>query len=99
MDVGKRITQLRIQRNLSTNKLANMARVSQSYLRDVELGNKNPTVEFLYYICFSLGVSLEAFFAEDCSELDPGLMTEIRKLNTEEQLRLADFLRAINKPR
>ena len=59
MDVGARITELRIQRGLTVNKLANLSGISQSYLRDIELGNKNPTVE---YICLGLNVSLPEFF-------------------------------------
>ena len=49
-DVSKRITYLRTQKNYSVNKLANAAGISQSFLRDVELGNKNITVEYLSYI-------------------------------------------------
>lgn len=92
MDIGERITQLRIERNLTTNKLANLARISQSYLRDVELGKKNPTVEFLSYICYGLNISLESFFAESNADIDPGLLTVIRRLTKEEQIKLADFL-------
>ena len=44
MNVGERIKELREKRGLTVNKLANLAGISQSYLRDVELGNKNPTV-------------------------------------------------------
>ena len=49
MNVGERIKELREKRGLTVNKLANLAGISQSYLRDVELGNKNPTVETLSY--------------------------------------------------
>lgn len=65
MDVGKRITELKKMKNLTTNKLANKAGISQSYLRNVELGLVNPTVEKLEYICEVLGVSLKEFFTED----------------------------------
>lgn len=95
MDVGKRITQLRTERNLTTNKLANLSRISQSYLREVEMGKKNPTVEFLSYICFGLNISLESFFSEEPCEIDPGLMTAVRRLSKEEQIRLAEFLSAV----
>ena len=51
MDIGKRITFLRTQKNYTVNRLANKAGISQSYLREIELGNKNPTVEILSYLC------------------------------------------------
>ncbi|MGN1195803.1 MAG: helix-turn-helix domain-containing protein, partial [Acutalibacteraceae bacterium] len=58
MDVGSRIKYFRNKRNLSVNKLATISGVSQSYLRDIELGNKQPTVEYLEYICFGLNITL-----------------------------------------
>lgn len=39
--------------------------ISQSYLRDIELGNKNPTVEILSIICSALEITLQDFFHED----------------------------------
>ncbi|MBQ9121824.1 MAG: helix-turn-helix transcriptional regulator, partial [Clostridia bacterium] len=36
-DVGKRIRYFREQRGLTVNGLANMAGISQSYLREIEL--------------------------------------------------------------
>ena len=59
LNVGKRIIQLREDKGISTNKLANLAGISQSYLRDIELGNKQPTVEYLSYICDALGITLK----------------------------------------
>ena len=50
MNIGEKITYYRKKKNYSVNKLANLAGISQSYLRDIELGNKNPTIEFLSYI-------------------------------------------------
>lgn len=54
MEVGKRIIELREKKNFTTNYLANKAGISQSYLRAIELGKKNPTVEMLTYICDAL---------------------------------------------
>lgn len=92
MDVGKRIVELRKQQNLTTNKLATLAGISQSYLRDVELGNKNPTVEFLTYICHGLQISLASFFASEPLQIDPRLVTILQKMSPDEQSKLADFL-------
>ena len=92
MDIGKRITALRTQRNLTTNKLANLSGVSQSYLRDVELGNKNPTVEFLSYICHGLQISLHDFFAPEQVTLDTSLLDALQKLTPDQQKKLAIFL-------
>ncbi|MBQ8575748.1 MAG: helix-turn-helix transcriptional regulator [Clostridia bacterium] len=96
MDVGKRIIELREQKNISTNKLANLAGVSQSYLRDIEMGSKNPTVEILSYICFALNISLQDFFSES-KTINPFLLSAIESLTDEEQIKLAEFINTIKK--
>ncbi len=97
MDVSKRIIQLRETCNMSTNKLANAAGISQSYLREIELGKKNPTVEMLSYICDALKISLKDFFSENDYSVQPFLISAIEKLNEEEQLKLAEFIMEIKK--
>ena len=62
MDVGKRIIELREKRGISTNKLANLAGITHSYLRNIEIGKTNPTVEMLEYICEALNISIRDFF-------------------------------------
>lgn len=92
MNVALRITYLREKRGLTTNKLANLAGVSQSHLREIELGLRNSTVETLSYFCDALGVTLEEFFREEDSEINPYLMSAISRLSDKEQMALADFL-------
>ena len=96
MDIGKRITYFRTQKDYSTNKLAYMAGISQSYLRDVELGNKNPTVAFLSLVCDALDISLATFFKEEdlSSEHDP-LVQKIQQLTPEQKQTLLAFLNTI----
>lgn len=62
MDIAKRITELRTDNGLSVNKLANLAGLSQGFIREVELGEKNLTVKSLSFICDALGITLEGFF-------------------------------------
>ena len=92
-DVGARIKELRLQRGLTVNGLANLAGISQSYLREIELGNKKPTVEYLEYICDALKISLVAFF-EVRNENDE-LAETIALLNKKQKERLASFIKSI----
>lgn len=96
MDIGKRITYFRTQKDYSTNKLAYLAGISQSYLRDVELGNKNPTVAFLSLICDALDISLATFFMEetDKTETDP-LLERVQQLSPEQKTALLEFLNTL----
>lgn len=64
MDVAKRITQLRTEKNITVNKLANLSGLSQGFVRQVELNNQNPTVASLSLICEALDISLSDFFLE-----------------------------------
>ncbi len=96
-DVGKRITYFRTKKHYSVNKLANASGISQSFLRDVELGNKNITVEYLSYICDALGISLVDFFNDDFSgEISENpVMAKIYQLSEEQRTTLLAFLNAM----
>lgn len=95
-EIGARIKHFRELKNLSTNRLANMAGISQSYLRDIELENKNPSIEVIYQLCKALGVSLPEFFSDETNlfEEDP-LLKSIFKLNPDQREALLAFLQMI----
>ena len=89
MEIGKRIAFFRAGKGYTVNKLANLSGVSQSYLREIELGNKNPTVEFLSVLCDTLGITLKEFF--DDSPTDP-LVEKIYQLTPRQRKALGEFL-------
>ena len=94
MDIGKRITFFRTAKGYSVNKLANLSGISQSYLRDVELGNKNPTIETLSFVCDALEITLKEFFdgqTEDMLSSDP-LFLKIYQLTANQRKALYEFL-------
>lgn len=92
-DVSKRIRYFRTQRGLTVNALANLAGISQSYLRDIELGNKKPTVEYLEYICDALKISLATFFDE--SEEDE-VTRLVSHLTDTQKKTLCEFLKSMD---
>lgn len=92
VNVAERLIYFREMRGITTNKLANLAGISQSHLREIELGERNPTVETLSYFCEVLGVSLSEFFSEDENELNEFLVSSAKKLSQSQQLKLADFI-------
>lgn len=59
--LGKRIEQLRKQKDLTQEELAEKAGFHRSYFWDIEQG-KNISVKTLYKIAKALGVSLSEFF-------------------------------------
>ncbi len=70
MNVGLRLIELRKQRGLTTNKLANLSGLSQSFIRSVELNEKGITVENLQLLCDTLQLSLHDFFEEPDTAAD-----------------------------
>ena len=94
MDIGTRIKQLRELKGYSINKLANKAGVSQSYLRDIELGSKNPTVAFISLLCDQLEISLKDFFnnAEETPFENEPLIQRIYQMTPLQREKLLAFL-------
>lgn len=94
MTVNERIKQLRMSKGWSVNKLANMAGISQAYLRDIELDNKKPSVEIVSLICGALEISLSTFFSydrEDSFANDP-LVQKVYQLTSTQRKALSDFI-------
>lgn len=85
-DVGARIKELRKAKGLSTNKLSNMAGLSQSYVRNLEAGKyDNPTVDSLELICDALGITFEDFVNyKDLSLAQLKAMKVVRTLSDEQ---------------
>ena len=97
MNVGKRISFFREQKGMTVNKLANKAGISQSYLRSIELEEKNPTVEFLSYICEALDISLKEFFDDNVEhELkDDPVLREFYQLTPKQRNALHLFIESM----
>ena len=61
MDVGKRITFFREKKGITVNKLANLSGISQSFLRDIELGKKH-NYKRLYASIYSFNKQSQKMF-------------------------------------
>jgi transcriptional regulator with XRE-family HTH domain len=98
MNIGERITHFRSAKGYTVNKLANMAGVSQSYLRDIELGkNNNPGIDVLDCLCNALEITLKDFFDVDNTLPfnDDPLQKEIFKLTPSQRNHLYIFLQSM----
>lgn len=89
MKVGERIKQLRQAENLSQNALAELAGVSQSHLRRVELGQAGITTDHLELICDALNIKMSEFFVE---EQNDELSIALAKLTPKQKAKLMDFI-------
>jgi transcriptional regulator with XRE-family HTH domain len=99
MDIARRIIQLRTLRGISTNRLAVIAGVSQSHLREIELGNKQPGIDILERICSGLELTLGDFFSDPLQEFSPELVRFVRasaKLSPKQLERLTLFIESLS---
>lgn len=98
MDIGRRIIELRETQGLSTNRLAKIAEVAQSHLRDLELGKKQPGIDVLERLCDALGLTLADFFSEDNAGTSAEMLRLINaaaKLKPEQLEHLIKLIEAI----
>lgn len=92
--ISQRITTLRQQAGYTTNGLAYKSGISQSYIRDIEIGTKsNISVEKLFLICMELDITLKDFFDEDFTPAPPDPLTQkIHSLTNDQKENLLAFL-------
>ena len=93
MDVGARIKQLREKNKFSQNDLADIAGISQTHLRRVELGEADITVGHLQLVCDALGISLKDFF--NISNEQEELSSAISNLTPKQRNLLLEFLKSL----
>lgn len=97
MNIGERIKNLRMSKEMSITELANKAFISRSYLSDIEQGRTMPSLDKLNIICENLDISLSDFFG-GVPELPADLIRLVenaQKLTEDEMKYLSDFLESI----
>ena len=85
MDVIQKLNKLRLERNMSVYRLAELSGINQSTLANTFSRGTVPSVKHLELMCETLGITLTQFFAEDETPmtLTPSeikLITNYRKL-------------------
>lgn len=61
--VGKRVKQLRNERGISQEELANLAGLDRTYITSVECGKRNISIVNIEKLANALQVSLKEFFS------------------------------------
>lgn len=81
MNVKNRILQLCEQRNITINKLADLADVTQSTLNSIiNNADPNPQYKTIEKICIGLGITMSEFFTEEVSEMKQTYDEKIKSL-------------------
>ncbi len=85
MDIIKKLNKLRLERNMSVYRLAELSGINQSTLANTFSRGTVPSVKTLEMLCETLGVTLAQFFTED---EEPMKLTPQEKLFMENYRRL-----------
>ena len=66
--VARRITELRMKKNISEQQMSLEMGHGRSYIQNISSGRVNPSMPELLYMCEYLGVTPSEFFDEQCEE-------------------------------
>jgi transcriptional regulator with XRE-family HTH domain len=82
--VAKRIYELRIQKNISSRKLSLELGLSNSYITQIENGQKMPSLENLINICNYFNITLADFFSTmgNNESISPEIKAVVESLKT-----------------
>jgi len=69
--IGARIKELRGEKGLTLDGLAERADVSRAMLSRIERGESSPTAQLMNKVCGGLGITLSALFAETSTPASP----------------------------
>lgn len=86
MDVIKRLNDLRLQRNLSVYRLAELSGINQSTLANTFSRGTVPSLKNLECLCEAMGITLSQFFSDEhefkvLTSKECQLVDNYRKLN------------------
>lgn len=97
--IRKRITQLRLQKNVSEYKMSFDLGHSRSYIQSISSGRALPSMPEFLYICDYFGVTPAEFFSEEDNEIikQKELSNEARNLAREDIDLLIQFAKRLQK--
>lgn len=92
--IGKRITELRLMRNVSEYQMSLELGQSKSYVQGITSGKSLPSIKQLYNIADYFNMSLAEFFDE--SKMDSPILCEVRheaqKLSDDDLMALLNII-------
>lgn len=91
--VGKRITQLRLQKGLSEYKLSLELGHSKNYIHSIASGKSLPSMYEFLYLCDYFGITPQEFFDESIEQpvLLQQVISDAKDLNDEDLQLIADL--------
>ena len=100
MKIGEAIREIRKEKGLSQQELANLSNISQTYLSQLEVGDRfRPTLDILLKISKALEVPLPilTFLTLDDSDITKSKLATYKKIEPKLDALIKEFLLAENK--
>ena len=100
MDIAKRMKAVRQSKQISVYKLAQMSGISETHIRDLERGDRNPSFDTLSRLAEPMGITLSELF-NDSAEIaylnaaEKEMLDCFRMLPQETANRLLDFMKTL----
>ena len=101
MNIGDRLLFLLKERRMTQKALSSATNLTPSYVNQICLGRKIPTLETLALICKALGMTLGDFFSVTPAQLsdeESQLLESYRLLTKREQEGVLSMLRVLSDP-
>lgn len=100
MNIAKRLKDVRKAKDISVYRLSQLSGVSETHIRDLERGDKNPSLDTLSRIAAPLGISLPELLNETdgvsyLSEREKTLVECFRQLSDDKADALIVFLKTL----
>ncbi|MGN0523193.1 MAG: helix-turn-helix domain-containing protein [Eubacterium sp.] len=97
--IRQRITELRIQKNVSEYKMSLDLGHSKSYIQSISSGRALPSIPEFLYICEYFGITPADFFNTDSSEIliQEELKNETKNMKKEDLNLLIQIAKRLNK--
>ena len=100
MDISERLKSIRVAKNMSVYKLSQLSGVSETHIRDLERGDRNPSIDTLCRLVEQMGVPVSELFTESnnmtvLSDDEKTLLDCYRMLSKDKADSLLVFLRTL----
>lgn len=100
MDISERLKSIRVAKNMSVYKLSQLSGVSETHIRDLERGDRNPSVDTLCRLVEPMGVPVSELFTESnnmtvLSDEEKALLDCYRMLSKDKADSLLVFLKTL----
>ena len=100
MDISERLRSIRKAKNMSVYKLSQLSGVSETHIRDLERGDRNPSIDTLCRLVEPMGVPVSELFTESnnmtvLSDEEKALLDCYRMLSKDKAESLLIFLKTL----